>query len=39
MKNAVFWDTKPSSYLTGNTYLRYRTQPVNDIYDLRFSQQ
>jgi hypothetical protein len=25
MKNAVFWDIKPSSYLTGNTlYLHYR---------------
>jgi hypothetical protein len=30
MKNAVFWDIKPSSYLTGDTLrLRYRDQPVN----------
>jgi hypothetical protein len=30
MKNAVFWDIKPSSYLTGETLrLRYRAQPVN----------
>jgi hypothetical protein len=30
MKNAVFWDMKPSSYFTGNTLpLRYRAQPVN----------
>jgi hypothetical protein len=30
MKNVVFWDKKPSSYLTGDTLrLRYRTQPVN----------
>jgi hypothetical protein len=30
MKNAVFWDIKPSSYLTGNTLrLGYRAQPVN----------
>jgi hypothetical protein len=29
-KNAVFWDIKPSPYLTGNTLrLRYRAQPVN----------
>jgi hypothetical protein len=29
-KNAVFWDIKPSSYLTGNTSrLPYRAQPVN----------
>jgi hypothetical protein len=29
MKNAVFWDIKPSSYLTGDTLrLRYRAQPV-----------
>jgi hypothetical protein len=30
MKNVVFWDINPSSYLTGNT-LRYgyRGQPVN----------
>jgi hypothetical protein len=32
MKNAVFWDIKPSSYFTGNTLrLRYRAQPVNAI--------
>jgi hypothetical protein len=36
MKNAVFWDLKPSSYLTRDTLrLRYRTQPVKAIYDLR----
>jgi hypothetical protein len=30
MRNAVFWDIKPSSYLTGNTsHLRHRAQPVN----------
>jgi hypothetical protein len=29
MKNAVFWDIKPSSYFTGDTLLRYRAQPVN----------
>jgi hypothetical protein len=30
MKKAVFWDIKPSSYLTGDTSrLRYRVQPVN----------
>jgi hypothetical protein len=30
MKNAVFWDMKPSSYFTGDTlHLRYRVQPVN----------
>jgi hypothetical protein len=30
MKNTVFWDIKPSSYLTGNTSgLRYRAQTVN----------
>jgi hypothetical protein len=30
MKNAVFWDIKPSSYLTGETLLfRYRVQPIN----------
>jgi hypothetical protein len=29
MKNVVFWDIKPSSYLTGDTlHLRYRAQPV-----------
>jgi hypothetical protein len=29
MKNPVFWDIKPSSYLTGNTLvLSNRTQPV-----------
>jgi hypothetical protein len=32
MKNAVFWDIKLSSYLTGDTLLlRYRAQPVNDM--------
>jgi hypothetical protein len=30
MKNGVFWDIKPSWYLTGDTLrLRYRAQPVN----------
>jgi hypothetical protein len=30
MKNAVFRDINPSSYLTGDTLrLRYRAQPVN----------
>jgi hypothetical protein len=30
MKNAVFWDTKLSSDLTGDTLLLcYRAQPVN----------
>jgi hypothetical protein len=30
MTNAVFWDIKPSSYLTGDTLrLRHRAQPVN----------
>jgi hypothetical protein len=30
MKNAVFWDIKPSSYLTGDTLrLRFRAQQVN----------
>jgi hypothetical protein len=30
MNNIVFWDIKPSSYLTGDTLrLRYRVQPVN----------
>jgi hypothetical protein len=32
MKNVVFCDVKPSSYLTGNILrLRYRTLPVNDM--------
>jgi hypothetical protein len=30
MENVVFWDIKPSSYLTGETLrLHYRVQPVN----------
>jgi hypothetical protein len=29
VKNIVFWDMKPSSYLTGNTILLYRARPVN----------
>jgi hypothetical protein len=30
IKNGVFWNIKPSSYLTGDTLrLRYRAQPVN----------
>jgi hypothetical protein len=33
MKNAVNWDIKPSSYLTGDTLSpRYRAQPVNECY-------
>jgi hypothetical protein len=40
MMNAVFWDIKPSSYLTGDTLrLRYRVQPVNVMYDLRLSRR
>jgi hypothetical protein len=32
MKNAVFWDMKPNSYLTESTLLlRYSAQPVNII--------
>jgi hypothetical protein len=32
MKNLVFWDIKPTSYLTGDILrLRYRVQPVNAI--------
>jgi hypothetical protein len=32
MKNAVFWDAKTSSYLTGDTLrLRYSAKPVNAI--------
>jgi hypothetical protein len=32
--------SKPSSYLTGNRlHLHYRAQPVNGIYDLRFSRR
>jgi hypothetical protein len=30
MKNSVFWDKKPISYLTGDIILlRYRDHPVN----------
>jgi hypothetical protein len=30
MKKSVFWDIKPSSYLTGDILrLSYRAQPVN----------
>jgi hypothetical protein len=37
MKNAVFWDIKPSSYITGDTLrLRYRALAVNAMKDLRF---
>jgi hypothetical protein len=33
MKDVVFWDIKPSLYLTGDTSrLRYRTQPVNAVW-------
>jgi hypothetical protein len=28
MKNSVFWDIKPTSYLTGHTLLCYRVQPL-----------
>jgi hypothetical protein len=39
LKNAVLWNIKPSSYLTRDTlHLRYRAQPVNAMYDLRFSR-
>jgi hypothetical protein len=32
MMNAILWDIKPSSYLTGDTLrLQYRVQPVNVI--------
>jgi hypothetical protein len=32
MKDAAFWDIKPSSNLTGNTLrLRYKAQPVNSM--------
>jgi hypothetical protein len=32
MKNAVFWDIKPSSYFTADTLLLfYRAQLVNDM--------
>jgi hypothetical protein len=32
VKNAVFWDKKPSLYLTGDTLrLHYRVQPVNAV--------
>jgi hypothetical protein len=32
MKNAVYWDIKPSSYLTGDTLnLCYTVQPVNAV--------
>jgi hypothetical protein len=37
MKNAVFSDIKPRSYLTGDTIrLRYIVQPVNAMYELSF---
>jgi hypothetical protein len=40
MKNAVFLDTNPSSYLTGSTLRhRYRAQPVNAMEDLRVSRR
>jgi hypothetical protein len=33
MKNGVFWDIKPRSYLAGDTFhLRYKAQSVNAIY-------
>jgi hypothetical protein len=32
LNDIVFWDIKPSSYLTGNTLsLCYRAQPVNAV--------
>jgi hypothetical protein len=38
MKSAVFWNIKPSSYLRGDTLrLHYSAQPINAMYDLRFS--
>jgi hypothetical protein len=37
MKNAVFWDINPSSYLIGDTLrLCYRAQLVNVMQGLRF---
>jgi membrane protein DedA with SNARE-associated domain len=39
MKNAVFWAKKTSSYLTGDTCLRYRAQPVNSVQNLTVSRQ
>jgi hypothetical protein len=40
MKNAVFLDTNPSSYLTGSTLrLLYRAQAVNAMEDLKFSRR
>jgi hypothetical protein len=40
MKNAVFWDIKPSSYLAEDAlHLRYIAQPVNAMQDLRFSRR
>jgi hypothetical protein len=40
MKNVVFWDKKPSLYLTENTLLiRYIAQPVNTMSGLKFSRR
>jgi hypothetical protein len=40
MKNAVFWDINPRSYLIGNTLsLRSRPQSVTAMKDMRFSRQ
>jgi hypothetical protein len=41
MKNFVFWSIKTQFILfTADTlHLRYRVQPVNAMYDLRFPRQ
>jgi hypothetical protein len=40
MKNVVFWDIKPNSYLTGETLLlRYKAKLVKDMSDFRLSQR
>jgi hypothetical protein len=40
MKNAFFWDIKAQFALTGDTlHFGYRDQPVNAMYDLRFSRR
>jgi hypothetical protein len=38
-KNGVFWNVKLRSYPTANRLrLRYKSQPVNAMYGLRFSR-
>jgi hypothetical protein len=40
MKNTVFWDIATRSFLTGNaSRLRYKSQAVNAMYDLRVSRR